>query len=240
MLSRIVLAGFLLLALGAAAQTHVYTDSSVSAAMPAVKRVLFVPPDISVSELSAGGVIEKVPDWSKQARSHVMEALRKLAPNANFEIVAVPTLSAQEQQSLDQHTALYEVVAVNVQRNGVSGGQVWTERLKSGLTDYTLGPGLGFLADKTGADAALFVIAHDFVSTGERKVLAVVGALFGAVVPLGRTFAVAGLVELRSGKLLWQSYDTSATPDLRVAADADKVVQDLFQAFPGIVAPPNR
>jgi len=125
-----------------------------------------------------------------------------------------------------------------VQRNGVGGGQVWTERLKSGLTDYTLGPGLAFLAEKTGADAALFVIAQDFVSTNERKALAVVGALFGVALPLGRTFAVAGLVELRTGKLLWQSYDTSATPDLRVAADADKVVRGLFQAFPGLAAAP--
>ena len=240
MLSRLVLASLLLLALTAAAQTHVYTDSAVSAATPAAKRVLFIPPDISVSELSAGGVIEKVPDWSKQARGHMMEALRKLAPNARFEIVVVPALTTQERESLDEHTALYEVVAVNVQRNGVGGGQVWTERLKSGLTDYTLGPGLAFLADKTGADAALFVIAQDFVSTSERKALAVVGALFGAVVPLGRTFAVAGLVELRSGKLLWQAYDTSVTPDLRVAADADKVVKDLFQAFPGNATAPNR
>ena len=233
MSSRILLIVLLLAPLAAAAQTHVYLDRSLQPSATPAKKVLFIPPDVAVSEISAGGVIEKVPDWSKQAREHVMSALRKFAPGARFEIINVPTLTAAEQETLDQHVALYDLVAGNVKNNGLGGGQVWTKRLASGLTDYTLGPGLAFLAEKTGADTAMFVIVQDFVSSSERKAMFVLGALFGVGLPLGRTFAVAGLVDLKSGKLLWQSYDTSATPDMRVAADADKVVQDLFKSFPG-------
>jgi hypothetical protein len=231
--SRILALLLVAVPLGAAAQTQVYSDRSLANGS-SIKRVLFIPPDVDVNEVTAGGVVEKVPDWSKQAREHLTAALRKLAPAAKFEIAPLPPLPAAEQSVLDQHTALYDLVAGNVQRAGAIGGDVWAERLKSGASDYALGPGLAFLADRTGADAALFVIAQDFVSTSERKALAVVGILFGAVLPLGRTFAAAGLVDLRTGRLLWQSYDTSATPDLRVAADAERVVRDLFQSFPGL------
>jgi hypothetical protein len=150
MFLRVLLAGLLFVSVAAAAQTHVYVDRAVAATTVPAKKVLVIPPDVSVSELSAGGVIEKVPDWSKQAREYVIAALRKLAPNAKFEIVAVPSLSQPEEDALVEHTALYEVVALTVQRNGVAGGQVWSDRLKSGLTDYTLGPGLASLVVVTG------------------------------------------------------------------------------------------
>ena len=43
---------------------------------------------------------------------------------------------------------------------------------------------------------------------------------------------VAGLVDLRSGRLLWQSYDSSISSDLRVANEADTLVQGLFNSYP--------
>ena len=144
----------------------------------------------------------------------------------------LPPLSDAEQHALEQHVALYNVVALQVHNNSLSGGELWDKRLKSGLTDYTVGPGLAFLADRTGTDTALLVIARDAESSSERKAMMVLGALFGVGLPAGRAFVVAGLVDLRSGRLLWQSYDSSISSDLRVANEADTLVQGLFNSYP--------
>lgn len=230
---RVLVVLLLLSAPGALAQSHVYLDRSLQGEVgrPAWK-IMVVPPDVAVSEISAGGIIEKVPDWSNQARQHVVSALRGIAPPAGVELVNMPALSAAERETLEQHVALYDLLAGNVQGLGLAGGPAWKERVDSGVVDYTLGPGLEFLARDSRADAALFVIVRDFVSSGERKALFVFGALFGVAIPLGRTFSVAGLVDLKTGKLLWQSFDTGATPDMRIAEDARKVIEGLFQSFP--------
>jgi hypothetical protein len=231
MLRRLALLVITLLPLVAVAAPHVYLDHSLRSGAP-LKTVVILSPDVEVSEISAGGVIQKVAAWSENARRYVTDALRHLAAEDKFKVAALPALSADEQASLDQHVALYNVVASNVLTNSLNGGDVWTRRLESGLTDYTVGPGLAFIADKTGADSALLVIVRDYESSGGRKAMMVFGALFGVLVPTGRTFTVAGLVDLRTGTLLWQSYDTSVSPDMRVQADVVQVVDGLFSSYP--------
>jgi hypothetical protein len=228
---RLALCIVLLAPLAAAAQVYTYLDQSLRNGAPA-RTALLVAPDVSVSEISAGGVVEKMPEWSKQARSNVTAALRRIGQGPRLHLAQLPQLNAEQQHALDQHVALYNVVAANVHSNSVSGGELWEKRLKSGLTDYTVGPGLAFLADKTGADAALVVIARDAESSGGRKAMLVLGAVFGVGLPMGQSFVVAGLVDLRTGRVLWQSFDRSVSSDLRVANDADKLVQGLFKSYP--------
>ena len=228
---RLALCIVLLVPLAAAAQVYTYLDQSLRNGARA-GTALMIAPDVSVSEISAGGVVEKMPDWSKQARENVSAALQRLGQGPGLRLAALPALSAEEQHALEQHVALYNVVAANVHSNSVSGGELWEKRLKSGLTDYTVGPGLAFLADRTGAGTALVVIARDAESSGGRKAMFVLGAMFGVGIPLGQSFVVAGLVDLRSGRVLWQSFDRSVSSDLRVAADADKLVQGLFKSYP--------
>jgi hypothetical protein len=49
---------------------------------------------------------------------------------------------------------------------------------------------------------------------------------------VGQTYAVAGLIDLRSGRLLWQSYDSNISSDLRLKDDASKLVETLFKSYP--------
>jgi hypothetical protein len=221
----------LLAPLAAAAQVYTYLDSSLKNG-GAVHTALLIAPDVSVSEISAGGVVEKMPDWSKQAAANIDSALRRIGQGGKLRLSEPPKLSDADQHALQQHVALYNVVAANVHSNSLSGGELWEKRLKSGLTDYTVGPGLAFLAEKTGADTALVVIARDAESSGGRKAMFVLGAMFGVGLPLGQSFVVAGLIDLRSGRVLWQSFDRSVSSNLRVAEDADKLVQELFQSYP--------
>jgi len=228
---RLALWIVLLAPLAALAQTYTYLDHSLKNGNP-VHTALLIAPDVVMAEISAGGVVQKMPEWSKQAREHITAALRGVDRRTKLKLAELPALSAEEQHALEQHVALYGVVAFNVHRNSLSGGELWAKRLQSGLTDYTVGPGLAFLADKTGADSALLVIARDVESSSERKAMVVLGALFGVGMRVGQTFAVAGLIDLRSGRLLWQSYDSNISSDLRVKDDAGKLVETLFKSYP--------
>ena len=239
MIQRIVLATVLALAGTASAQTHTYLDPAMrgSATAPQLRKVLIIPPDVEVAEISAGGVIEKVAVWSKAARGHVTESVNRVAPQrSSAALAAMPEIASADQATLEQHLALFDTLAANVQTMGLRGGEAWAKRIATGDIDYSLGPGLAFLGEKTGADVALIIMVRDFVSSAERKAMMIAGALFGVVVPLGRTFAAAGLIDLKTGRLLWQSFDTSGTPDVRVAADANRVVDDLFKSFPALAA----
>jgi hypothetical protein len=225
----------LLLALApwpARAQSSTYLDRDFGKEGATVEKVLMLPLDVEVYEMSAGGVIEKVPDWSLQARAHVQNALRTLAPRAKFEIIPAPALNEEETALLEQHVAQFDLIARSLRMNNAAGGPLWKDRVAAGRADYSIGNGLAFLAERTGADKAVIVSIHDLVTSGERKAMFVVGLLFGVAMPLGQTLATAGLVDLKSGRVLWQAFDFSGSPDTRKAEDADKVVRDLFGSFP--------
>lgn len=197
------------------------------------KKVLMVSPDIRVSEISAGGVIEKVDDWSNQAKTHVLNALRrKTGAKGLFELMDLPQFSVQEKAILDQHVALYDVVAGNAFTYGRSLEPAWAHKHKE--FDYTLGNGLASLSERTGAEAALIIVGQDFISSKERKVTIVLGALFGVGLPGGPTFVSAGVVDLKTGNLLWFNYDfTVATRDMREAKDVDEIIEAIFNEYPG-------
>lgn len=198
------------------------------------KKLLLIPPDIRVVEVSAGGVPEKVTEWSKRATENVLSALHARAGSTrDFELVDMPELSETEKRTLEQHVAMYELVADTASDFGVSTDPVWRNKAK-GL-NYTLGNGLDFLADRTGADAALFLVGGDAVSSGGRRVVLAITTLLFLVpaVPPGFSFLSAGVVDLRTGKLLWLDYDWNvARRDMRQREDAAGLVNDVFQSYP--------
>lgn len=229
---RLALSIVVLAPLAAAAQTYTYLDHSFKN-RGAAHTALLIAPDVAVSEISVGAPVEKRPEWSKRATDNVTRALRRASARSRLRLRDVPALSAEEQHALDQHVALFHVVAGQVHLNSLRGGELWAKRLESGLTDYTVGPGLDFLADRTGADTALVVIARDAESSAGNKAMIALGMLFGGGARVGRTLAIAGLVDLRSGRLLWQSYDVNASTDLREPEQTNALIDGLFKGYPG-------
>lgn len=196
------------------------------------KKVLLLPIDIDVIEISAGGVPEKVEAWSKQAKSNVKQSLQKtIGTKQNFELIEIPEMDTSEKDILEQYLAFYEVVGGDAFIFGRSPDPAWQHKTKH--FDYTLGNGLSFLKQKTGADAALFVVGSDQISTGGRKAAIVLGAMIGVVIPAGMTFVSVGLVELDSGNILWLNYDFGGGNwDIRDQADTDKLVTNIFMDYP--------
>jgi hypothetical protein len=193
-----------------------------------------------MQEISAGGIAETVEEWSKQANENLVLALKEeVTAKQMFEIVEMPAVSEAEQEILDQHIAMYEVVATNAYQFGMLHDGSWTERAKD--LNYTIGPGLKFLAQETGADAALFLVGLDWISsTGRRVLLVVTTLMFGLpVIPPGVSYIAAGLIDLHTGKLLWQSYDYGiGRLDLRQLDDVKGLTASVLETYP--TAQPNK
>lgn len=199
------------------------------------RKLLQLPVKVTVNEISAGGVTEPVPQWSEAATHAVTAAVTQaLASDAGREFVSLPALSADEQSLVDEHLALYEAVAYSAyQHTGALGSsQAWPQ--KRARFDYTIGPALKFLKDRTGADAALIVVGEDNVSSAGRKAAFVVAALFGVALQVGYSGLTAGVVDLESGDVLWLEFALNqATVDLRTREGSKELVDAVFQNFPG-------
>lgn len=205
------------------------------------RRVLLLPADIRVHEISVGGVVEKVDDWTSRAGGHAMKSLQEIARSKNlFETKESPPLSEEEKHALDQHLALYELVAGSADFSRAGPFAPWRERAKR--FDYTLGPGLREFAERSDMDAAVIVIGSDYISSAGRKATMALGILAAAltgvaVVPAGGiSFVSVGVVDLRTGDLLWFATNRGQAKDLREEAQVQAVLDRLFKSYPGVTA----
>lgn len=196
------------------------------------KKVVLLPPQIFVFELSAGGVPTRMADWEAASRDNLRTAAMRQAQDARvFELVEAPALDELEQETLDAHIGLYDRVAQAVFVYGRGEQTAWAH--KKYEFDYTLGPGLAFLRERTGADAALIVLGADYISSGGRKLAFVAGLALGIVMPLGQSFVAAGIVDLNNGDVQWMGFDSSSSLDTRNVEDVNGLMRTLYRTWPG-------
>ena len=199
-------------------------------------RLLVLPLSVKVKEMSAAGIQDEVGEWTREANTHILESLQSGHPhNHRFELHKLGELSSEEDAIVEEHVALFDAVAGSALAHTMLPpvAKAWQPKVEH--FDYTLGPGLAFLADKTGADKALIVFGEDVISTGGRKAAFIVAAAFGVGIPMGHSFMIAGLVDLKSGDILWMDYTFSAMDKTyRKRGHVDEVLTELFTDYPGI------
>jgi len=172
-------------------------------------RLLVMRPDVTVNSLTTGGVAQPRADWSEQARTNIVQALRaeEGARGGKVLILAhrneLPNVSADEVADVER---LNYAVAQSIALHKYSGAALPTKHGK-GL-EYTLGEDAVSLGRRTGYDYALFIHAEDNIaSTGRTalQVLGVAGCFIGFCAPSGGSnqFAYASLVDLRTGEVVW-------------------------------------
>lgn len=195
------------------------------------KKVLVLPVDVIIKEVTAGGVSEEVPDWSRQGSANVRDALTtyfRSEKNKKIKLVETPRLSDREIENVKQHLALYRRVAGAVV-DKTYGQTSWPHKIQK--FDYTLGNGLKSLAERTGADSAIVVVGEDEVSTAGRKV----AAFFLDAVSYGHSFLSVAIVNLNTGDILWFNYAFQyKSTDLRKPGDVLTLVERIFEEYPGI------
>ncbi len=237
----IALVGAILIAGCATQNTSINKSLSKQSDRPLPRRILLAQPDIRVHEISTGGVVEKVDEWSNKASGEAAKSLEALAQSTNmFELVPSSKLSDAQRATLEQYGALYILVAGSANLAQRSPFAAWKKRAAD--FDYTLGPGLAGVADQEKLDAVVFVVGTDHISSAGRKAAMVVGVLAAAftgvmIVPNSiPAFLTAGVVDMHTGDVLWFSTETrGGSDDLRDPAVVKNVIDDLFKTYPGAV-----
>jgi hypothetical protein len=210
---------------------------------PRPRHVLLVEPDIRLHEVSAGGVVEKVDEWSRQASENAVKSLRDAVQTQNlFELVAANSLTDTEKAALEQHAALYALVSGSAYGAQASPFEAWRQR--AATFDYTLGPGLKSVAERTRIDAVVFLVGTDYISSAGRKAAMIFGilaaALTGVVIapPTAPAFMSVGVVDMRSGDLVWYATDVSGgSSDLRDAEVMKGLIDSMVQTYPYAAKP---
>ena len=223
-LSLALIAGLLS---GCSTPTHRVTpDAPVRTST--LRKIVILPLDVEVSELSAGGMTEKRDDWTRAVTDNLNTALSRLGEGRFTPLTA--TVSEAELQDIQ---ALFRSVSINQILHRFYGPPLLDSVHKT--LDYRLGS-LDAVLEPAGADAALVLFVRDDYATSGRKAVAVVGILAGLPVRAGVTISSAALVA-RDGSILWMNQIGATTGDLRTQGDADDTVEALFTGLPAFASP---
>lgn len=172
-------------------------------------KLLVLRPDVNVNELTAGGMSQPRADWTQQAETNIVAALRaQQATRGGKMLVAerrgsVPGVDADTIAEIER---LNYVVGQSIVLHKYYGISLPTKRNR-GL-DYTLGEAAVELGRKSGYDYMLFMHAEDNrASTGRTalQVIGIAGCIIGFCAPSGgaNQVAYASLVDLKSGDVVW-------------------------------------
>lgn len=222
-------------------QTRQYADVEFTPPKGDYK-LLVLRPDVTVGSLTTGGMVEPRADWTDEARTKIIAALRaqQSGRGGNITIVEHRTgLAGVSEQELADVERLNFVVDESIVEHKYLGDYLPTKRGK-GL-DWTLGADAVKLGQKTGYDYVLFLHAEDQVASGGRIALGVIG-LAGCIVGFcapniggAEQLDYASLVDLKSGNVVWFNVVDAASQvpgikfgDLRTDAGAQQMVERLL------------
>lgn len=205
---------------------------------PGSARILLMRPVIRVGEQSTGGLFEPNADWTAEARQHILSALKAKQAQLGNEIVPYDEGIAGDGGLAVQYEKLFGSVANSVvEYQFFAGNRLPTKKRKNSF-DWGLGPDIRNIPKLEGADYALFISTMDQYGSTGRKLLQAAGFLAAAFgVPVGVQSGVhkgyAGLVDLKTGDLVWLNADLEMGGDVRTPEGAEKRVKQLLEGFPG-------
>jgi hypothetical protein len=204
--------------------------------------VVLVEPDIELSLVTAGGLLEPREAWSRDARRFYAEAVRTHLAAANAP--QAPDFDVPDDldpdSRLGQVVRLNEAVALSISQFLAPGGALATKRdaASQPRLDWTLGEGVAELRAASDADYALFTYVRDSYASGGRTALRVFGFIAGAAMGTGldigggQQHGIATLVDLRTGKVVWFNQLARQSGDLRERDEAKKSVDRLLDGLP--------
>ena len=193
-------------------------------------------PAISVGAQSTGGLFEPNAEWTEQAKTNIRTSLDKLQLQLGNAVVAAPEAYGDDARAVEEHMALFAAVSQAViEYQFFVGNRLPTKKRdnKNDVFEWSLGPGVASLPGASGADYGLFLYNKDEYGSTGRKILQVVALMGGVGVKSGGHVGYAGLVDLKTGDLLWLNADAAMGGDVREAEGSEKRVRQLLEDFPG-------
>jgi hypothetical protein len=222
-----VIAAALVLAACGAVAHHRVTELPRIAPNPSI---VLMPLDVELSEMTVGGLLEPKAEWTHAAADLLVSGLREEKQRRGFRLVELSAAfepTPAESELIDQLNRLH----------GAVGRTLMDERYislpnKRGVFDWSLGPDVRMLRERTGADYALFVFMRDSYASEGRKLAMVAAAAMGVVMWGGAQVGFASLVDLRTGDLVWFNHLARNSGDLRTRDKAGETIKALLTEFP--------
>ena len=206
--------------------------SSITELTPSdeIKKIAVMPVDVTLSILTAGGLLEPQAEWSKDAETHIQTAIAKIdgKRSSSFKKYSKPNESDLLYKTIVDHERLHRAVGQAILFNKYQ----FPLPTKNDLFDWTLGKGTVAIKDYTEADYALFIYINDSYSSGGRVLAILAAAVLGVGIPGGQQAGFASLVDLSSGDVVWFNYLNSTTGDLRTEEPALTTVELLLKGLP--------
>jgi hypothetical protein len=200
-------------------------------------RILLFRPDVSVAEQSTGGMDQPNADWTVQARDHLVTALGRAQTARSNGMKVMPELQGEDARIMADYGSLFKAMIDAVMTHELFPGNILPT--KKGSFNWTMGPGISRLGVVGEGDYGLFVYSYDSYGSSGRKALEVAGLVNGIDARSGTHMGYAGLVDLKTGDLIWVNANVQMRGDVRTADGAVKRVAQLLSGFPareGVVA----
>jgi hypothetical protein len=215
--------------LGACAHTDVKTAASTTIQWSGPsKRVLLMEPNVTLSELEAGGGLTPRADWTASAKGFIEADIRNALASRSIDLAATGTITDPHVAQLSKlHDAVGNAILLHLYMGGVAKLPT-----KGKALDWTLGPGANDLRAKYGADYALFTHVEDTYTSAGRWIVMLGAAALGVGVSGGRQVGFASLVDLRTGQIVWFNLLSNAAGDLRTEKPAQDTVTHLLEGIP--------
>ncbi|WP_085810718.1 hypothetical protein [Sphingomonas sp. TZW2008] len=224
-------------AMPAAAQERTAVKNGFDLAAASGKTILVMRPTVRVGAQSTGGMFEPNGDWTDQSRKNIDAALSKIQTKLGNKVVVAPEAYGNEARIAEEYAALFAAVSRSViNYQFFVGNRLPTKKRdnKANVFDWSLGSGVSDLPGAKNADYALFIYNKDAYGSTGRKLLQAVALLGpGIGIKSGEHAGYAGLVDLKTGDILWLNADGAMGGDVRTAEGADKRVNQLLEEFPG-------
>ena len=200
---------------------------------PGSSKIVLMRPAVKVGEQSTGGMFEPNADWTDQAKENLGKAIAAMQSQLGNVVSSYAEQVGPDAARATEYRALFDAVAGSViVYQFFPGNRLPTKKRKDSF-EWTLGSDIATLPGLDGADYALFIVTEDqFGSTG-RKVAQLFGAMAGVSITSGIHKGFAGLVDVRTGDLVWLNADLQMGGDVRTEEGAHKRITQLFEGFPG-------
>ncbi len=241
MMQRFLQALALILAISASpaiAQEKGAVRPGFSAEQLVGQKVLVFRPTVWVGEQSTAGMPEPNADWTAQSRDLLDAELRKQRQGLGVEFIDEPDSYGDDAKLVAQYRSLFTTVAGSVMVYQFFPGNRLPTR-KNKPFEWSMGSEISRLGDRTGARYGLFVSTEDqYGSTGRKVFQFLAAGLVGVGVQSGVHTGYAGLVDLKTGELVWLNADGQMGGDVRNSEGMQKRVAQLLEDFPTIAKRP--
>jgi hypothetical protein len=230
-LRAVALAVVVMFTLSACVSTSFYTSPTLPEGAEN-RRIVIMPVDVELSELTAAGLAVPKADWTETAHGHVVKALTAAMKDRTATVVSdasgtrTAALDHKQLQLVKLHGAVGRSISIH---QYLPNAKLPTK--KDGF-DWTLGPDARVLKQAYDADFALFIFMRDSYSSSGRVAVIIFAALFGVSVPGGVQLGFASLVDLNTGQIVWFNRLARAEGDLRSAEPAAASIDLLLKDFP--------